>query len=131
MTSLLACLEAEEDLRRAAGLHTPGRGGRRSGHKRGKTAAAAEVELIRAVGRRGAVFYVKKRHPAIEAFFHFLKEGEVIVERKKTGSSAPGGFGALIARATSVLPPRALACAGVSVCSAMATRWPALINRAR
>jgi hypothetical protein len=36
-----------------------------------------------------------------------------------------------IARFTTDLAPRFLASAGLSICSAMATRWPARINRAR
>ena len=44
----------------------------------------------------------------------------------------PGVTSRTIARSTSALDPRALrASAGLSVCSAMATRWPARISRAR
>ena len=46
--------------------------------------------------------------------------------------SVPGVTRRMIARSTSAFDPRALrASAGLSVCSAMATRWPALISRAR
>ena len=44
----------------------------------------------------------------------------------------PGVTSRMIARSTKALEPRALrASAGLSICSAMATRWPALISRAR
>ena len=46
--------------------------------------------------------------------------------------SVPGVTRRTMARSTSALDPRALrASAGLSICSAMATRWPPLISRAR
>ena len=46
--------------------------------------------------------------------------------------SVPAVTSRTIARLTGALPPpRFFACSGVSVCSAIATRWPALISRAR
>ena len=51
---------------------------------------------------------------------------------KASSVSVPGVTRRTMARSTSAFDPRALrASAGLSICSAMATRWPPLISRAR
>ena len=50
---------------------------------------------------------------------------------KASSVSVPAVTTRTIARVTTDLAPRFLASAGLSVCSAMATRWPALMSRAR
>jgi hypothetical protein len=51
---------------------------------------------------------------------------------KVSSVSVPGVTRRTIARSTSAFDPRAfLASVGLSICSAMATRWPPLISRAR
>jgi hypothetical protein len=56
--------------------------------------------------------------------------GRARVEQRLLGQRA-GVTTRTIARSTTALEPRFLASAGLSVCSAMATRWPPLISRAR